>query len=472
MTLKTGSAHAPAFWRELFMHCCGRRGLFAVLLRESARYLKPDFTPSLKESKTLLDAALAELQRLGVERPAPRQSPVGRPLPVAFRGRMAPSLERVRTLQSGNTYFGARIDGYDGAWVQSQGTRKLNFCTYSYLGLLGHPRIREAASEAIAHYGTGTHGVRLLGGNLELHEALEAGIAAFFEREAAITFSSGFMTNLAVIAALVGKGDYVLSDKLNHASIVDGCRLSGAEVARFRHNDMADLETRLNRLSNDARKLIVVDAVYSMDGDIAPLQALIALRDRHPNTLLMVDEAHSLGVLGIRGRGIEEHFGCSGQIDVLMGTLSKTIPAQGGYIAGSRELITFLRFNARGYVFSASLAPASAAAALAALELIEAEGQSRRARLMANVDYFVDRLRRAGFDTGNSASAIVPVLLGSEALALEMAGRCNAQGLYAMPVTYPAVAKGAERLRLNVTCNHRRADLDFAVAVLVRARGE
>jgi glycine C-acetyltransferase len=207
-----------------------------------------------------------------------------------------------------------------------------------------------------------------------------------------------------------------------------------------------------------------------MDGDIAPLEALIALRNRYPNSLLMVDEAHSLGVLGICGRGIEEHFGCSGQIDVLMGTLSKTIPAQGGYIAGSHELITFLRFNARGYVFSASLAPASAAAALAALELIEEEGQLRRTRLMANVTYFVDRLRRQGFNTGNSSSAIVPVLMGSEALALEMAGRCNAQGLFAMPVTYPAVAKGEERLRLNVTCNHQSADLDFAVAVLIRAR--
>ena len=196
-----------------------------------------------------------------------------------------------------------------------------SFCTYSYLGLLGHPRIEEAAKAAVARYGTGTHGVRLLGGNLELHEVLEDRIAAFFAREAAITFSSGFMTNLAVIAALVGRGDHVLSDKRNHASIVDGCRLSGAEVTTFAHNDMAELEDHLQRLPDDARKLIVVDAVYSMDGDIAPLAALIALRDRYPNTLLMVDEAHSLGVLGSHGRGIEEHFGCSGQIDVLMGTL-------------------------------------------------------------------------------------------------------------------------------------------------------
>jgi len=235
---------------------------------------------------------------------------------------------------------------------------------------------------------------------------------------------------------------------------------------RFRHNDMADLERCLRLLPFGARKLLVVDAVYSMDGDIAPLQALIALRDRYPNTLLMVDEAHSLGVLGECGRGIEEHFGCIGQIDVLMGTLSKTIPAQGGYIAGSRELITFLRFNAHGFVFSAALAPATTAAALAALELIESEGQSRRARLMSNVDYFVARLHEAGFNTGNTASAIVPILLGSETIAFEMARRCNAEGLYVTPVAYPAVAKGAARLRLNVTCDHRRDELDFAVSVL------
>jgi glycine C-acetyltransferase len=470
LALKTGSTHTVGFWSELLTYCCARGGLVATMVKESVRYLRPGFIPSLEESRTLLDSALAELERLGVERPKSRESPPARPLPEAFRDRMAPGVERVRRLLPGNPYFGASISGYDGAWVISEGARKLNFCTYSYLGFLGHPRIEEAASAAIARYGTGTHGVRLLGGNLELHEALEARIAALFEREAAITFSSGFMTNLAVISTLVGKGDHVLSDERNHASIVDGCRLSGAEITRFRHNDMADLERHLQRLPDDSRKLIVVDAVYSMDGDIAPLEVLIALRNRHPNALLMVDEAHSLGVLGYRGRGIEEHFGCIGQIDILMGTLSKTIPAQGGYIAGSLELVTFLRFNARGFVFSAALPPATAAAALAALELIEGEWKLRRARLMSNVTYFVGRLREAGFDVGNSASAIVPVLLGSEALAFEMARRCNLEGLYAMPIVCPAVPKGAERLRLNVTCDHRREDLDLAVDVLIRTR--
>ena len=468
--LKTGAAGKLSFWRDLVRQCLRREGLPALLFKESMRYLAPGFRPRREESQALLASALTELERLGIERPQVAAPPEARPMPAAFCDRMAPWQERVERLQPGNLFFGACIGGYDGAWVRSEGMRKLNFCTYSYLGLLRHPRIQQAAKDAIEQYGTGTHGVRLLGGNLEVHEALEAKIAAFFGRQAAITFSSGFMTNLAVIAALVGRGDHVLCDKLNHASIVDGCHLSGAQIARFRHNDMADLARRLRGLPDDARKLIVVDAVFSMDGDIAPLAELIALRDQHPNTILMVDEAHSLGVLGACGKGVEEHFDCVGQIDVLMGTLSKTVPAQGGYIAGSRELIGYLRFAARGFVFSAALPPATAAAALAAFEVIESEGPSRRARLMDNVHYFIERLRASGFDLGRTASAIIPILLGSETLAFEMARRCNQEGLYAMPVAHPAVPRGAERLRMNVSCDHRREDLDYAVRVLERVR--
>ncbi len=468
--LKTRSVFTGAFWKEGFGQVRGCKGLFSALVKESWRYMKPEFHPSLKESRTLLVSALAELERLGVDRPRPgmRVSP---PLfPSKFRWKMTRTLERFHELQSRHPFFFSRIDDYDGAWVHSEGERKLNFCTYSYLGLLGHPRIDDAAKRAIERYGTGTHGVRLLGGNLEIHEQLESSIAAFFRRDAAITFSSGFMTNLAVIGTLVGKGDYVLSDELNHASIVDGCRFSRAEVVTFQHNDMADLACKLGGLPDGARKLIVVAAVYSMDGDIAPLKELIELRDRHANTILMVDEAHSLGVLGTHGRGIEEHFNCPRQIDVLMGTLSKTIPCQGGYIAGSHELITFLRYNARGFSFSAALSPVSAAAARAALEVIESEGKVRRRQLMCNVSYFIRRLREEGFDVGNSETAIVPILLRSESLAFEMAKQCNAGGIYVMPVVYPAVPKSAERLRMNITCDHRREDLDYAIHALVRAR--
>jgi glycine C-acetyltransferase len=383
---------------------------------------------------------------------------------------MTRTLERFHHLQSRHKFFFSRIDDHEGAWVHNEGRRKLNFCTYSYLGLLHHRRIDDAPKRAIERYGTGTHGVRLLGGNLDIHEQLEASIATFFRREDAITFSSGFMTNLTAIRALVGKGDYIISDELNHASIVDGCRISGAQIVTFRHNDVTDLARKLDSLPNGFRILIVIEAVYSMDGHIAPLKEVIELRDRHASTILMVDEAHSLGVLGAHGRGIEEYFDCPGQIDVLMGTLSKTIPCQGGYIAGSQELITYLRYNARGFIFSAALSPVTAAAAQAAFKLLEIEGEARCKQLMSNVRYFVRRLREEGFDTGNSETAIVPVLLGNEAAAFEMAEQCNQEGIYVMPVIYPAVPKGTERLRMNVTCDHRREDLDYAVHALVRAR--
>ena len=312
--------------------------------------------------------------------------------------------------------------------------------------------------------------MRLLGGNLELHEKLEAKIAQFLKREAAITFSSGFMTNVALIGTLLNDGDFVLSDALNHASIVDGCRYSKAQVLTFEHSDMSDLEDKLSRLPTEARKLIVVDAVYSMDGDIAPIPDLIALRDRYPNTLLMVDEAHSLGVLGDNGRGAEEHFDCYGQIDVLMGTLSKTLPSQGGFIAASSELVKYLRYNARGFIFSAALSPAATAAALAGIEVIEREGGQRRRKLGSKIRYFTHKLRQEGFDIGNSETAIIPILLKDEAVAFEMARRCNLDGVYVMPVANPAVPKGTERLRMNVTVAHRQEDLDYAVQVLVRAR--
>ena len=287
---------------------------------------------------------------------------------------------------------------------------------------------------------------------------------------AAITFSSGFMTNVALIGTLLNDGDFVLSDALNHASIVDGCSYSKAQVLPFKHSDMSDLEDKLSRLPTEARKLIVVDAVYSMDGDIAPIPDLIALRDRYPNTLLMADEAHSLGVLGDNGRGAEEHFDCYGQIDVLMGTLSKTLPSQGGFIAASSELVKYLRYNARGFIFSAALSPAATAAALAGIEVIEREGGQRRRKLGSKIRYFTHKLCQEGFDIGNSETAIIPILLKDEAMAFEMARRCNLDGVYVMPVANPAVPKGTERLRMNVPVTHRQEDLDYAIQVLVRAR--
>ena len=469
LSLKTGSAFTVGFWEQV-LPSHKRRGLFASLGVESWRYLDPRFRPLVIEAQPLLSAALTELERLGIERTRPTGSTESRALPEAFRRKMKRTLDRFDKLRRTADFFFSPVEGYEGTRVRSRGARKLNFCTYSYLGLLHHERVDAAAMEALERHGTGTHGVRLLGGTLQIHEQLESKLANFLGREAAITFSSGFTTNVAVIGTLVGKGDYVLSDAHNHASIVDGCRSSRSETATFRHNDVGDLDRKLGSLPRAARKLIVVDAVFSMDGDVAPLAELLKIRDRHANTILMVDEAHSLGVLGRGGRGIEEHFDCEGQVDVLMGTLSKAIPCQGGYVVGSRELVTFLRYNARGFIFSAALSPVTAAAALAALEVLEDEGGERCGRLRTNTRYFTRRLVEAGFDIGNTQTAIVPILLGGESLAFEMARLSNEEGLYVLPVTYPAVPRGEARLRTSVTSEHCQEDLDRAVRTLSRAR--
>ncbi len=348
------------------------------------------------------------------------------------------------------------------------GTRELiQFASYSYLGLLGHPRINAAALDAIGRWGTGTHGVRLLAGSLGLHRELEQRLAAFTGREDAITFSSGYVTNLTAIATLVGRQDVVYCDKLNHASIVDGCQLSGADFVRFRHNDLQDLERRLAQAPPGVTRLVVVDAVFSMDGDLVDLPALSALCRRH-GARLMVDEAHSLGVLGATGHGIEEHFGVPGVVDIKMGTLSKTIPSVGGYIAADAELVQVLRHAARGYIFSAALPPAQAAAALAALDVIDAEPERVRA-VQANGARFRDGLKAAGFDTLASETAIVPLVCGSDGLAYEVTRVCQTRGIFALPVVSPAVPANLARIRATVTAAHTPTEIDAGLAVFHEA---
>lgn len=351
--------------------------------------------------------------------------------------------------------------------VRANGREMLMFASYSYLGLIGHPRLAAAAKAAVDQYGTGTHGVRLLAGTLDLHTALEADLAAFTGRAAAVTFSSGYVTNLTAISTLLGRHDVVFSDKLNHASIVDGCQLSGADCVRFRHNDMADLERGLQRAQPGAAKLVVVDAVFSMDGDIADLPRLAELCARY-GAWLMVDEAHSLGVLGAAGHGLEEHFGLPGVIDLKMGTLSKAIPSVGGYLAGPADLISLFRHAARAFIFSAALPPAQAAAARAALEVIQAEPE-RVAAVQANARYFREALRRMGYDTLNTETAIVPMLCGSDERAYALVRECQARGLFALPVVSPAVPAGMARLRTTVTAAHTRAEMDQALEIFEQA---
>ncbi len=338
--------------------------------------------------------------------------------------------------------------------------------SYSYLGLIGHPKINAAAKTAVEHYGTGTHGVRLLAGSLVLHDELESRIAAFKKSEAAITMSSGYVTNLATISSLLRRGDTVICDKLNHASIVDGCLLAQAKFTRFRHNDMAHLERRLQEARGNGRLLVVADAVFSMDGDIIDLPAVSHLCKKY-GAYLMIDEAHSIGVLGETGHGIEEHFNLpSDTVDIKMGTLSKTIPSAGGYVAGNQELITFLKHEARAFIFSAAIAPASAAAAKVAFDVVEEEPW-RVQKLQDNYHYFADRLLEAGFNLLYSETAIVPVICGSTDRAAMLAKYCRDRHIFVQAVVSPVVPEGLARLRACVSAGHTVEDIDYCADIII-----
>ena len=340
---------------------------------------------------------------------------------------------------------------------------------YSYLGLNGHPKINQAACEAISKYGTGTHGVRLLAGSLNLHRQLEAKVAEFKQTEAAATFSSGFFANVSTIASLLGRDDTVICDKLNHASIVDGCQLSGAKLVRFQHNDMDSLETCLAK--SKGKKMVIVDAVFSMDGDIINLPEVSRLC-RQYGAWLMVDEAHSIGVLGATGKGIEEHFGLPPEsVDIKMGTFSKAIPSAGGYIATSKKLCHFIQHQARGFIYSGALSPPNTAAALAALEVIEEEPE-RIQTLHRNVDHFARGLRSLGFNFLKSQTPIFPVICGEDWAAWEIARACQRKGVFVQAIPHPVVPKGTARLRAAVSASHSLEDLDFCLNVLQSAREE
>ncbi len=352
-------------------------------------------------------------------------------------------------------------------WVVADGKRMLMLGSYEYLGLLGHPHLKQTAIRTIDEYGTGHHGVRLLAGTTTVHRTLERKLADFMQAEDAIVFSSGYVTNLATISTLVGRGDYVIGDQWNHASIMDGCRMSGATFWEFRHNDMDSLEELLQR-SASHHTLVVVDSVFSMDGDIIDLPSTVELCKKY-GAMLMVDEAHSLGVLGRTGGGVQEHFGLAADdIDIKMGTLSKTFAGCGGFVAGSEELTTFLRHHARGYIFSGALPAGQASVAIAAMEVLQREPELVR-QLQQNVTHYLSGLKQLGFDTAKSVTPIVPVMTRSDEIALEMTRLCRADGLLVIPVCYPAVPMDATRLRTCVSAIHTQQDIDFALDVLQRA---
>jgi glycine C-acetyltransferase len=346
----------------------------------------------------------------------------------------------------------------------ADGREMVMLASYSYLGLIGHPRIDAAATAAVRKYGSGAGGVRLLTGTSDLHERLEERIARFAKREDACVYSSGYVTNVAIITGLTGPGDLVIMDKLDHASIVDGCLLSGAKWKTYRHNDMAHLEKLLADAQGEyATILVVADSVFSMDGDVMDLPAASALCKRY-GARLMVDEAHSIGALGATGHGIEEHFDMFGSIDVKMGTLSKSIPSVGGYCAGEHDMVDYLRHFSRPFIFSAALPPASTAAALVAFDVIEDEPW-RVTQLHRQQARYADGLKAQGWNTLDSTTCVVPVFIGDETETMDLTRMLFDRGVFVCPIVHPAVPRGTDRLRTCLMATHTDADIDQALAV-------
>lgn len=361
------------------------------------------------------------------------------------------------------------LEGRTGSRVMVLGRSRLMLSCYDYLGLAGHPSVEEAAIAAIRTHGTGTGGVRMLTGTTALHRELEREVADFKGAEAALTFGSGYLANLAVVAALVGPRDRVLLDAHAHRSLHDACILARVPVTIFPHNDTAALERALRRGSPGRRTLIVVDGLYSMDGDACPLPELVELKRRY-DAFLLVDEAHALGVLGATGRGVHEHFGIEAKaVDVWTGSLSKAVPSNGGFLAGRRDLIVYLQHASAPFWFSAALAPAAAGAALEALRVARREPERLEA-LRRNTIRLREGLRARGYDTGDSLSAIVPVMVGEEVAAWKLARRLFDEGVLASAVVHPAVKRGSARLRLCATAGQSSADLDEALDAFDRAR--
>jgi glycine C-acetyltransferase len=361
------------------------------------------------------------------------------------------------------------LESRSGPWVKAEGREFLALSSYDYLGLIGDSRIDDAAIATIRKYGTGTGGVRMLTGTIDLHHRMERDVAEFKGTAEAITFSSGYLANLAVIASLLTPQDRVILDALSHRSLVDACRLAGVPLQRFRHNDMDSLRHELKSGGSANRTLIVADGVFSMDGDICKLPDLVEIK-RESGCFLMIDESHASGVLGSHGRGTDEYFGIpTDEVDIWSGSLAKAIPSNGGFVAVSQELAIHLQHSAAPFIFSAALAPSSVAAVSASLAILQSEPE-RVARIARNAEFLRDGLRDLGYDTGFSETAIIPVILNDERTAALMAGRLRELGVFVTPILFPAVPMGSARLRLCVTAAHSLEDLEFALDVFRQVR--
>jgi len=368
--------------------------------------------------------------------------------------------EELQNLHNTGLYNNIRTLGSpQGAWLMVDGKRVLNFCSNNYLGLANHPRMAAAAKQAIDTYGVGPGAVRTIAGTLSLHVELDQRLARFKGVESAITFQSGFTANTGTIPALVGKGDVIFSDELNHASIIDGCRLSGAKIIRYTHCDVSDLEAKLKEHRSEFhRGMVITDGVFSMDGDVAPLDKIYEVSENF-DVLLMVDDAHGEGVLGKGGRGIVDHFNLHGLVDVEVGTLSKAFGVVGGVVAGNPKVVEWLHQRGRPFLFSSAMTLPDVAACIEAINILE-ESTELVDKLWSNAKYFKAEMLKLGFDTGESVTPITPVMLGEAPLAQEFSRKLYEAGVFGMAIGFPTVPPGKARIRVMISAAHATEDLD------------
>jgi glycine C-acetyltransferase len=381
--------------------------------------------------------------------------------------------DQLDELRRKGTHFRLRIlDDIQAPVCTYDGKKVINLASNNYLGLCDHPKLREAAIQAVKDYGVGSGAVRTIAGTMKIHMELEEKIARFKNVEACVVFQSGFTANAGTVSAILGKEDFILSDELNHASIIDGARLSRAKIKVFRHKDVAHAEELLKEVANEpGHKLIITDGVFSMDGDIGPVDKLCDLADKY-GAIMMVDDAHASGVLGRNGRGSVDHFGCHGRVDVQVGTLSKAIGALGGYVCGSKDLIDYLYHRARPFLFSTSHPPSVAATCIAAFDVLENEPE-RIQRLWDNTAYFKEQLGHAGFDIGGkttpaSETPITPILIGDGRLTMDFSRALFDAGVMATGIAFPTVPEGKARIRTIMTSEHTREQLDQALDIIVK----
>jgi glycine C-acetyltransferase len=395
---------------------------------------------------------------------------------TATRPQLAYLSDQIADLKQKGTFFKLRVLEDEQAPVCTyDGKKVINIASNNYLGLTTHPRLREAALAATKEYGVGSGAVRTVAGTMRIHMELEEKIARFKNVEACVVFQSGFAANAGTVSAILGKEDFIISDELNHASIIDGARLSRAKILVFRHKDIAHAEEQLASVKDQpGRKLVITDGVFSMDGDIGPLPALCDLAEKY-NAIMMVDDAHASGVLGRNGRGTIDHFNVHGRVDVQVGTLSKAIGALGGYVCGSRDLIEFLYHRARPFLFSTSHPPSVAATCIAAFEVLENEPELID-KLWENTRYFKKELGTLGFNIGGkntpaSETPITPIIVGEGRLAMEFSRELFKEGVMATGIAFPTVPEGKARIRTIMTATHTRDQLDQALSVLKKVGG-